>query len=126
MAHPASPSTQLITPITWLRLLGSWSIVVLFMIFGGQWLGDSLNGTTAAVVFLAAGPGVGQDSCAAPPTAPALDHVVIVARDLRVAFRRWSEIANPLRFFAVVVSLFPLALSPSAGRPIAWISSRMC
>ena len=52
MAHPASPSTQLITPITWLRLLGSWSIVVLFMIFGGQWLGDSLNGTTAAVVFL--------------------------------------------------------------------------
>lgn len=52
MAHPASPSTQLIIPITWLRLLGSWSIVVLFMIFGGQWLGDSLNGTTAAVVFL--------------------------------------------------------------------------
>lgn len=53
MAYPASPSPELITPVTWLRLLGSWSMVVLFMIFGGQWLGDSLNGTTAAIVFLA-------------------------------------------------------------------------
>ncbi|GHC43076.1 calcium:proton antiporter [Alcaligenes pakistanensis] len=42
----------LITPVTWLRLLGSWSIVVLFMLFGGQWLGDSLNATTATIVFL--------------------------------------------------------------------------
>ncbi|UYY87799.1 calcium:proton antiporter [Alcaligenes sp. SMD-FA] len=53
MAYPASPSPELFTPVTWLRLLGSWSMVVLFMIFGGQWLGDSLNGTTAAIVFLA-------------------------------------------------------------------------
>ncbi|MCH4226112.1 MAG: calcium:proton antiporter, partial [Alcaligenes faecalis] len=53
MAYPTSPSPELVTPVTWLRLLGSWSMVVLFMIFGGQWLGDSLNGTTAAIVFLA-------------------------------------------------------------------------
>lgn len=45
-------SNKLITPLTWLRLLGSWGVVVLFMVFGGQWLGDSLNGTTAALVFL--------------------------------------------------------------------------
>ena len=43
---------KLIPPVTWLRLLGSWAIVVLFMMFGGQWLGDSLNGTTAALVFV--------------------------------------------------------------------------
>ena len=42
----------LIPPVTWLRLLGSWSIVVLFMVFGRQWLGDSLDATTAAIVFL--------------------------------------------------------------------------
>lgn len=54
---------------------------------------------------------------------------IIVARDLRVAFRRWSEIANPLIFFAVVVSLFPLALSPSAtelpsiGAGVVWVSA---
>lgn len=36
----------------------------------------------------------------------------IVQRDLRVAFRRWSELANPLIFFVIVASLFPLALSP--------------
>lgn len=44
----------------------------------------------AVVVILAAGPGVWQDSCAAPPTAPALDHVVIVARDLDAAAARFA------------------------------------
>jgi len=40
----------------------------------------------------------------------------VFARDLRVAFRRWSELAYPLVFFAIVVALFPLALSPTAGQ----------
>lgn len=35
----------------------------------------------------------------------------IVERDLKLAFRRWSELANPLIFFVIVTSLFPLALS---------------
>jgi heme exporter protein B len=53
----------------------------------------------------------------------------IVARDLRVAFRRWSELAHPLIFFTIVVSLFPLALSPSAsqlrdvGTGVLWVAA---
>jgi heme exporter protein B len=40
----------------------------------------------------------------------------MLKRDLRVAFRRWSELAHPLIFFIVVVTLFPLALSPTASQ----------
>lgn len=40
----------------------------------------------------------------------------VLRRDLRVAFRRWSELAYPLIFFIIVVTLFPLALSPTAGQ----------
>jgi heme exporter protein B len=53
----------------------------------------------------------------------------IVARDLRLAFRRFSELANPLLFFIVVASLFPLALSPdrpqlqSIGTGVLWVSA---
>lgn len=56
-------------------------------------------------------------------------YYTIVARDLRVAFRRWNELANPLIFFTVVVALFPLALSPTAeqmqqiGAGIVWIAA---
>lgn len=50
-------------------------------------------------------------------------------RDLRLAFRRWSEFANPLFFFVVVAALFPLALSPNAaelqalGTGIVWVGA---
>ena len=53
----------------------------------------------------------------------------IVARDLRLAFRRWSELANPLIFFALVTSLFPLALSPeraqltTIGIGVLWVAA---
>jgi heme exporter protein B len=33
-----------------------------------------------------------------------------VHRDLRLAARRWGEVANPLVFFVIVITLFPLAL----------------
>jgi heme exporter protein B len=36
----------------------------------------------------------------------------VFARDLLVAWRRWSDAANPALFFILVVTLFPLALSP--------------
>ncbi len=36
-----------------------------------------------------------------------------LGRDLRLAMRRWGELANPLVFFLVVAALFPLALSPT-------------
>lgn len=55
--------------------------------------------------------------------------VVVLERDLKLAFRRWSELANPLLFFVVVTALFPLALSPSAaelqaiGIGVLWIAA---
>ena len=55
--------------------------------------------------------------------------LVILVRDVRIAFRRLSELANPLLFFVIVVSLFPLALSPNAdemreiGAGVLWVSA---
>ena len=40
----------------------------------------------------------------------------LLKRDLRLAFRHKSEILNPLFFFVIVVTLFPLGISPD--RPI--------
>lgn len=33
--------------------------------------------------------------------------------ELRVAFRHSAEIANPLWFFLIVITLFPLSIGPS-------------
>lgn len=38
---------------------------------------------------------------------------LVVARDLRLAFRHWDQVLQPLIFFVVVTTLFPLAISPS-------------
>jgi heme exporter protein B len=40
----------------------------------------------------------------------------VLQRDLLLAFRRSSEIVQPLAFFAVVATLFPLALTPEMSR----------
>lgn len=49
-------------------------------------------------------------------TTPSLFDVfsVIVKRDLLLALRRSSEIANPLIFFFIIVMLFPFALGPES------------
>lgn len=53
----------------------------------------------------------------------------VLRRDLRVAFRRWSELAHPLIFFIIVITLFPLALSPTAsqlrdiGVGVLWVAT---
>lgn len=53
----------------------------------------------------------------------------LLARDLRLAFRSRHELANPLIFFVLVVSLFPLAVSPSAdllrvmAPGVIWVSA---
>lgn len=39
---------------------------------------------------------------------------VLLKRDLLLAYRHRSELANPLLFFVIVVSLFPLGVSPEA------------
>lgn len=56
-------------------------------------------------------------------------YATILRRDLQIAFRRMSELANPLLFFVIVASLFPLALSPdpvqlrSVGTGVLWVSA---
>lgn len=49
-------------------------------------------------------------------TAPlATAFVGLVRRDLLLAYRHRSELANPLVFFLMVVTMFPLALGPDGG-----------
>jgi heme exporter protein B len=53
----------------------------------------------------------------------------VFMRDLRVAFRRWSELSYPLIFFVIVIALFPLALSPTTeqlrdiGTGVLWVAA---
>jgi heme exporter protein B len=53
----------------------------------------------------------------------------VVIRDLQVAFRRWGDVASPVMFFAMVSTLFPLALSPemamlrAIGPAVLWIAA---
>jgi heme exporter protein B len=53
----------------------------------------------------------------------------LVKRDLRLAFRHKSEILNPLFFFVIVVTLFPLGISPEKqilaeiGPGIIWVAA---
>lgn len=55
--------------------------------------------------------------------------VAVLVRDLQIAFRRISELGNPLLFFVIVASLFPLAVSPSAeqlrsvGIGVLWVAA---
>jgi heme exporter protein B len=49
--------------------------------------------------------------------ASALDAArLVLVRDLKLAFRRSSELIQPLVFFAIVTTLFPLAISPDLAR----------
>jgi len=41
---------------------------------------------------------------------------LILARDLRLAFRRPGELLQPLVFFAIVTTLFPLAITPELSQ----------
>lgn len=45
-----------------------------------------------------------------------MSHVVLLlmAREARVLFRRPAELLNPLVFFAIVITLFPLAVGPES------------
>ena len=54
---------------------------------------------------------------------------VVLCRDLKIAFRHRSQLALPLLFFVLVVSLFPLAVSPemtvlrSMAPGIIWVGA---
>jgi heme exporter protein B len=41
---------------------------------------------------------------------------LVAARDLRLAFRKPSQLLQPLMFFMIVATLFPLTLSPELSR----------
>lgn len=54
----------------------------------------------------------------------------VLSRELKLSFRRWSELANPLIFFVIVAALFPLALAPddralltSIGIGVVWVTA---
>ena len=54
---------------------------------------------------------------------------LIVLRDLLLAWKRPGDVLNPLFFFAMVSSLFPLALGPDAqqltsiGPGVTWVAA---
>lgn len=41
---------------------------------------------------------------------------LLFQRDLRLAWRRWDQVTDPLVFFLMVTTLFPLAISPELSR----------
>lgn len=64
------------------------------------------------------------DGAGAPgnPAVPALSAArLVLARDLKLAFRKRSQLIQPLAFFAIVTTLFPLGVSPELPvlRPMA-------
>ncbi len=54
---------------------------------------------------------------------------VLLRRDLLLAFRRRAEIANPLLFFILIATLFPLGVGPDAqvlkavGPGVIWVAA---
>ncbi len=42
--------------------------------------------------------------------------LAVIRRDLALSYARWGDVVSPLMFFAIVVALFPLALSPAPER----------
>ena len=55
----------------------------------------------------------------------------IIQRELTIAFRRPAEILNPLWFFLIVITLFPLLVGPNPellgkiASGIAWVAARL-
>ncbi len=64
-------------------------------------------------------------------TAPSVIHIFITVlkRDLTLAYRRRQDLVNPMIFFIIVVSLFPLGVSPEksflqeAGAGVVWVAA---
>src|SRR5262245_38437220 len=48
----------------------------------------------------------------APVPTPLAAMTLVFGRELRLALRRWDQVIQPLMFFLIVTSLFPLAISP--------------
>ncbi|HWM28938.1 MAG TPA: heme exporter protein CcmB [Woeseiaceae bacterium] len=65
------------------------------------------------------------------PTSPGLvgGPIAVIRRDLELAWRRPGDVLNPLFFFAIVSTLFPLAVGPEAkqlalnGPGVLWVAA---
>lgn len=57
--------------------------------------------------------------------------MLVVARELRLAVRHWDQVVQPLIFFVVVTTLFPLAISPSLSElrniapGVVWVAAML-
>ncbi|MBC7983653.1 MAG: heme exporter protein CcmB [Candidatus Obscuribacterales bacterium] len=57
--------------------------------------------------------------------------ITVVARELRLAMRRWDQVLQPLIFFVIVTTLFPLATSPDIaqlrqiGPGVVWVAAML-
>lgn len=66
---------------------------------------------------------------AAPDKSLAGACLALLRRDLLLAFRQRQDLANPLAFFVIVITLFPLGVSPEAaflqqaGAGILWVAA---
>lgn len=62
---------------------------------------------------------------------PFTQFALILRRDLRLAVRRWDQVLQPLVFFVVVITLFPLAISPELSElrriapGILWVAAML-
>ena len=69
-----------------------------------------------------------SDAAAQQPGIPA-GLIAVVRRDLLLAWKRPGDVLNPLFFFAMVCTLFPLAVGPSAtqlmfiGPGVLWVAA---
>ncbi len=72
-----------------------------------------LVGPEGGGVATVPGPGGGHRSGATPLL---IAVGLTLARDLRLAFRKRGQLVQPLVFFAIVTTLFPLAVSPELSR----------
>jgi heme exporter protein B len=54
---------------------------------------------------------------------------LVFVRDLTLAWRRWDEVAQPLMFYVVVTTMFPLATTPDMaqlreiGAGVVWVAA---
>jgi len=73
--------------------------------------------------------GITLQAESAPATAALEAARLVLARDLRLAFRRPGEILQPLVFFAIITTLFPLAITPELSQlrvvapGVVWIAA---
>jgi len=57
--------------------------------------------------------------------------VLVIERDLRLAVRRWDQVLQPLVFFLIVTTLFPLATDPDMSQlrriapGVVWVAAML-